>query len=134
MTTAKVDQDMRDLLIRLDQKVGDGFKNINEKLDNMERRADAHETRIRQLENDSQTRLGYVSRFEAVETKVQLHEGRFQQLEGAGKGFGFGWKALTAGVGFAGILIGLVGSLGLKLMSIPDKPVTNAPQIVVTDK
>lgn len=51
MTTAKQDQEMRDLLIRLDQRVGDGFQNINTKLDDMNRRADGHETRIRTLED-----------------------------------------------------------------------------------
>lgn len=43
--------DMRDLLIRLDQRVDDGFRNINTKLDEMNRRADGHEVRIRSLED-----------------------------------------------------------------------------------
>lgn len=51
MTTPKQDQEMRDLLIRLDQRVDDGFRNINSKLDDMNRRADGHETRIRSLED-----------------------------------------------------------------------------------
>lgn len=101
---------MRDILIRLDQRVDDGFKNIDKKLDNMERRADAHENRIRSLE-DWRT-----------------------EFKGGAKGLGFGWKALTAGVGLFGILFGMLASFGVKLMAVPDKPVTNGPQVVVTDK
>jgi hypothetical protein len=104
------DQEMRDLLIRLDQKVGDGFQNIDKKLDNMERRADNHENRIRSLENDNQSRLGYVSRFEAVEGQVKQHEGRFQQLEGARTGMTLSWKIAVAAGAIAMFLVGVLGA------------------------
>ncbi|WP_334185072.1 hypothetical protein [Novosphingobium sp.] len=44
---------MRDLLIRLDQKVGDGFAQIHAKLDAMERRADGHDKRLTALEQET---------------------------------------------------------------------------------
>lgn len=42
--------DMRDLLIRLDQQVRDGFSAVNAKLDRIESRADGHEQRIQKIE------------------------------------------------------------------------------------
>ena len=42
--------DMRDLLIRLDQQVRDGFLAVNAKLDRMEHRADGQEQRIQKIE------------------------------------------------------------------------------------
>lgn len=120
MTTTKADQEMRDLLIRLDQRVGDGFQHINAKLDDMNRRADGHETRIRALETDNQTRLSYVQRFENVEGQVQQHEGRFQQLEGASKGAA--WVA-SAGKFAGGALLGVIGALGLQMSVAKKAPV-----------
>lgn len=73
---------MRDLLIRLDQRVGDGFQNINAKLDDMNRRADGHETRIRSLE-DWRT-----------------------EFKGGTKGLSLGWKIICA-VGGALTVLGL---------------------------
>lgn len=43
--------EIRDLVIRLDQKVSDGFHQINSKLDAMERRADGHDQRLGTLEH-----------------------------------------------------------------------------------
>jgi hypothetical protein len=45
------EKEMRDLLVRLDESVKIGFEHINKKLDEMTRRADGHETRIRSLED-----------------------------------------------------------------------------------
>lgn len=94
MTTTKADQDMRDLLIRLDQRVDDGFRNINAKLDDMNRRADGHELRIRSLE-----------------------DWRTEVLGGA-KGITLSWKVGSALFGaFAGIL----GYMGFQLAVVPKK-------------
>ena len=43
-------REMRDLLIRIDEKVKNGFDNINSKLDAMDRRADGLDTRLRAVE------------------------------------------------------------------------------------
>jgi len=40
---------MRDLLIRLDEKVANGFASIMSRLDHMDRRADGHEKEISDL-------------------------------------------------------------------------------------
>jgi hypothetical protein len=101
-TTPAIPQDMRDLLIRLDQRVGDGFQNINARFDEANRRSDAHETRIGKLEEASITRQAYVGRFEAVEKTVSGHENRFQQLEGASKSAGIIGK-LASGLMGAGV-------------------------------
>lgn len=85
---------MRDILIRLDQRVDDGFRNINSKLDDMNRRADGHELRIRSLE-DWRT-----------------------EVRGGAKGITLGWKFGSALFGaFAGIL----GYMGLQVAVTPKK-------------
>lgn len=104
-----IPQDMRDLLIRLDQRVGDGFQNINARFDEANRRSDAHEGRIGKLEEASITRQAYVGRFEAVEKTVNGHENRFQQFEGATKGGGIVHKFWTASLGAGLMLIGVMG-------------------------
>lgn len=86
---------MRDLLIRLDQRVDDGFKNINDKLDAMNRRADGHEQRIRNLE-----------------------EWR-SEVQGGAKGIGLGWKAGSA---IIGAIAGVLALLGIQSAE-PSKPV-----------
>lgn len=120
MVSATVNQEMRDLLIRLDEKVSNGFENINAKLDDGDRRADGHEERIRKLEDVTSHRTGYVSRFEVVEAKVASHEGRFAQLDGAGKGVGVLGKLGTALLG-AGI--GILGMMGLQIGMVPKEQV-----------
>lgn len=119
-TTPAIPQDMRDLLIRLDQRVGDGFQNINARFDEANRRSDAHEGRISKLEETSITRQGYVGRFEAVESTVRGHEGRFQQLEGATKGAGITSKVMVALAGFA---IGLLGHIGYQVGLVPKEQI-----------
>jgi hypothetical protein len=128
MSGTAANQEMRDLLIRLDEKVSNGFENINSKLDEMNRRADGHEDRIRKLEETSTHRSTYVGRFEAVEAKVSNHEGRFAQLDGAGKGVGLLGKVGTALLGAA---IGVIGMLGLQIgveSKHPVKPATEQAQ------
>lgn len=92
----QIDQEMRDLLIRLDQRVDDGFKNINAKLDEMTRRADGHENRIRNLETWQST------------------------IVGKALGIGMGWKIGSAMIGAA---TGIVALLGFQLVASPkEKP------------
>ncbi|KQM20192.1 hypothetical protein ASE73_07675 [Sphingomonas sp. Leaf24] len=90
-----IPQDMRDLLIRLDQRVDDGFKSMNDKLDAQSRRADSLESRVRDLE---------VWRSE---------------MQGSAKGLSTGYKVLTAA---AGALFGVLGMLGVQNV-LPHKPV-----------
>jgi hypothetical protein len=94
-----IPQDMRDLLIRLDQRVDDGFKSMNEKLDAMNRRADSLEHRVRDLE---------VWRSE---------------VQGGAKGIGLGYKVLTAATG---ALIGALALLGIQLAATHNKPIAKS--------
>lgn len=93
-----IPQDMRDLLIRLDQRVDDGFKSMNEKLDAMNRRADSLENRVRDLE---------VWRSE---------------IQGGAKGISFGWKVGSA---LAGALGGIAVLLGIQT-ALPTKPLAKS--------
>jgi hypothetical protein len=45
-----IDQEMRDLLIRLDQKVSDGFQSITQQIASIDSRVLRHDTRIDELE------------------------------------------------------------------------------------
>ncbi|MBT0668409.1 hypothetical protein HT136_08505 [Novosphingobium profundi] len=123
------DTEMRDILIALRQQVQDGFANINTKLDNMERKHEGHELRLRSLENEAQTRLTYIDRFQKVETTVQEHEGRFKELQGAGRG-----ATLVTNIGrvVIGIVIGAVGIFGFQLSLAPKKPPVATAQTTIT--
>lgn len=107
MTTPKADQEMRDLLIRLDQRVGDGFHNINAKLDEMNRRADGHETRIQSLEHWR------------------------TEVKGGAKGLTLGGKLLS---GFIGAAITIVTFLGLSVVVTREPPKQATHQIAEQEK
>ncbi len=98
-TPASIPQDMRDLLIRLDQRVDDGFKNMNDKLDAMNRRADSIDGRVRDLE---------VWRSE---------------VQGGAKGIGMGYKVLTAATG---ALFGVLALLGIQTATSHNKPISKS--------
>lgn len=70
-------QDMRDLLIRIDVKVG----HIDEKLNAMDRRAEGQEGRIKALEMEMADRATLKTRFFAAETDIASHEKRLAQIE-----------------------------------------------------
>lgn len=108
-TNTPIPQDMRDLLIRLDQRVGDGFQNINDKLDAINRRTDDIDGRVRKLEESNTSRQALVGRFEDMEKTVSSHEGRFQQLEGAGKGAGLIGKVWTGLLGAGVAALAMMG-------------------------
>lgn len=108
-TNPSIPQDMRDLLIRLDQRVSDGFQNVNDKLDAINRRTDDIDGRVRKLEESNTSRQALVGRFETMEKTVTNHEGRFQQLEGAGKGAGVISKTGTAMLGAGAAALALMG-------------------------
>lgn len=92
------EKEMRDLLVRLDETVKIGFQHMYAKLDEMTRRADGHETRIRSLEN--------------WQTEVR----------GGAKGF-FAFGKLGSAV--LGALGGLLLAMGLQFAVVDkDKPVT----------
>jgi hypothetical protein len=97
---AQVDQEMRDLLIRLDQRVGDGFAHLTAKLDAMELKHEGHEQRLRSLEH--------------WRTEVR----------GGAKGIGFGWKVVSV---LSSIVIGVLATLGVQFMSIEEKPAQKTP-------
>lgn len=99
MTVTK-DQEMRDLLVRLDESVKLGFQHINAKLDEMNRRADGHETRIRSLED--------------WRTEVK---GGTKGILSMGK---IGWSVI-------GAVIGIVGALGFQF-AIVAKDAPSTPQ------
>lgn len=108
-TNPSIPQDMRDLLIRLDQRVSDGFQNVNDKLDAINRRTDDIDGRVRKLEESNTSRQALVGRFETMEKTVSSHEGRFQQLEGAGKGAGIIGKVGTAAMGAGVAALAMMG-------------------------
>lgn len=91
-----IPQDMRDLLIRLDQRVDDGFKNMNDKLDAINRRADGIDGRVRTLEDWR------------------------SEVQGGAKGIGLGWKVSTA---LIGAVLGILGYLGVHTAMMPAKQV-----------
>lgn len=55
---ASIPQDMRDLLVRLDQRVTDGFAAINARLDSYDRRAENIDARVSALEAGEIKRAG----------------------------------------------------------------------------
>lgn len=97
------DNEMRDLLVRLDESVKVGFKHINDKLDEITRRADGHETRIRSLE-DWRT-----------------------EIKGGWSGMGLLGKI---GKPLLMVVLGAIGALGLQVAlvpkDLPHKPSTEA--------
>lgn len=90
---------MRDLLVRLDQRVDDGFKNMNAKLDALTNRADGHEQRIRDL------------------------EGWRKEVQGGAKGLGLGYKVATAAFG---ALMGALALLGIQTATSHPKPISKS--------
>ncbi|WP_293965979.1 hypothetical protein [Sphingomonas sp.] len=58
MADPAIPQDMRDLLIRLDQRVTDGFATINQRLDAFDRRAENLDARVTKLETAEVKRAG----------------------------------------------------------------------------
>jgi len=58
MVDTVIPQDMRDLLIRLDQRVTDGFAAINARLDGYDRRAENIDVRVSALEAGEIKRAG----------------------------------------------------------------------------
>jgi len=95
-----VDQETRDLIVALKQQVQDGFTNLYAKLDEMTRKHEGHETRIRSLE-----------------------EWR-SEIKGGARGIGF---AANAGKILLGAVIGIAAMLGLQVVQkAPGEPETPA--------
>ena len=67
---ADVPQDWRDLLIRLDQRVSDGFDTMNKRFDAYDRRADALERRVGDLETMLADRPLYIAQHVGLISKV----------------------------------------------------------------
>ncbi|RDE06802.1 hypothetical protein [Sphingomonas aracearum] len=65
-----VPQDWRDLLIRLDQRVSDGFDTMNKRFDAYDRRADALERRVGEIESTLADRPLYIGQHNALITRV----------------------------------------------------------------
>ncbi len=121
--TGSVSPDMRDLLIRLDQRVSDGFQNITAKLDRIETRADGHEQRIQSLEQMRAQRDvdkdSYTTWRREVDVAIDNHQ---TALDTANGGFQMGklvWPAVAA-------LVGFVGSQVVDLKVVQDNPKASA--------
>ncbi len=102
-TNPETDTEMRDLLIRLDQRVDDGFRNLLDRHDATDRRQDGHETRIRALE----------------EWRIAI--------KGGVQGAGISWKIGSA---LVGALIGALSVIGFQLAVVPKANPTPAHQTV----
>ncbi len=102
-TPTAIPQDMRDLLIRLDQRVTDGFATINQRLDAFDRRAENLDARVQALE--------------AAEVK------RAGELAGAQRLGSYLKIAVTA-------LVAVVGYLGYQIELAPGPEATVAKNIL----
>lgn len=74
-------QDMRDLLIRLDEKVANGFASLNAKFDALERRQDGHESRIHNIEIELADRERLKQQFFDTVDKVDEHADHLLRIE-----------------------------------------------------
>lgn len=105
-------QDMRDLLVRLDQRVADGFTDMRAKLDLMDKRADSLEQRVVTLERDTANRPFLITQHNQMLNDVStLKDWRLKtdaQIDGATKMAGW---IKGAGVG----LIAILGYFGYQL-------------------
>ncbi|WP_203311569.1 hypothetical protein [Sphingomonas beigongshangi] len=111
-------QDMRDLLVRLDQRVADGFTDMRAKLDLMDKRADSLEQRVVTLERDTANRPFLITQHNQMLNDVStLKDWRLKtdaQIDGATKMAGW---IKGAGVG----LIAILGYFGYQLeFNTPD--------------
>lgn len=105
MVDTGIPQDMRDLLIRLDQRVTDGFAAINARLDSYDRRAETLDNRVSALETAEVKRAG--------------------ELAGAQKLGGYLKIAVSA-------LIAVVGYLGYQVELAPRHDTTVAKTVIST--
>ena len=101
------EKEMRDLLIRLDQRVDDGFRNLFAKIDEMNRRQDGHETRIRSLE-DWRT-----------------------EVNGGVRGISVSWKIGSA---LIGAVLGIIGVIGFQLAVVPSDTPAPAPSTAINGR
>lgn len=105
MSEPMIPQDMRDLLIRLDQRVNDGFAAMNRRLDSYDRRADKIDDRVSALEDAEIKRAG--------------------ELAGAQKLGGYLKVAVS-------VLIAVVGYLGYQVELAPRHDTTVAKTVIST--
>jgi tetrahydromethanopterin S-methyltransferase subunit G len=92
--------EMRDLLIRLDQRVTDGFQQLNSKLDTIERRADGHENRILALEALSAKLPPVVATADKLNDRVDELERNADQVRGGFAVSKWVWIVLASLVSF----------------------------------
>lgn len=100
-----IPRDMRDLLIRLDQRVTDGFASVNQRLDSFDRRAETLDTRVTALETAEVKRAG--------------------ELQGAQKLGGYLKVAVS-------VLIAVVGYLGYQVELAPRHDTITAKTVIQT--
>lgn len=105
MVESSIPQDMRDLLVRLDQRVTDGFATINQRLDSYDRRADKIDDRVSALEDAEIKRAG--------------------ELAGAQKLGGYLKVAVS-------VLIAVVGYLGYQVELAPRHDTITAKTVIQT--
>ena len=99
-----VPQDWRDLLIRLDQRVSDGFETMNKRFDAYDRRADALERRVGDLETMLADRPLYIGQHMGLVMKVAELERSRDKLDTMANTMKF-----VLGGGFATIIATIIG-------------------------
>lgn len=103
---------MRDLLIRLDQRVSDGFLTLNQKLEAMDRRADGIDSRVKTIEQQIADRPIYLGQHKQLMGRVANLEGWRTEQVGALKAGKAMWAAIVA-------LAGIVGFVGYQIEVAP---------------
>ena len=118
--TEPLPQDMRDLLIRLDQRVADGFDGVRQKLDAMDKRADNIENRVASVEREIADRPHLIAQHQNLLVRVDdLEDSRTKQaaaLDGATKVGKFLWTSM-------GAVALVLGYIGYKVEVAPDPAV-----------
>lgn len=109
MNTPELPSNLWEMLIRLDQKVGDGFLQLNEKLDRMEQRVDAHDARVRAIETELADRAELKNRFFRLEDKTRDIEDEVIDVK---RTFRFGRNLLVASWAVFVVLVGAVVKMG----------------------
>ena len=109
---AAVPPSERDILIRLDEKVANGFANLAAKFDALERRQDGHEGRIKAVEIELGDRQGLKLRFYKLEDTVDGHADDLIRIDTTAKNIktavNVGWLVFgTAILGAIGKMLGL---------------------------
>ncbi|THD35722.1 MAG: hypothetical protein E7773_10265 [Sphingomonas sp.] len=114
--------DMRDLLIRLDQRVADGFDNMNKGFAEQKRETDALKVRVTDIERDLGDRPMLKAQHFNLVTRVDDLEDAHAEVSGAIKATRL-WGAVIVGV------IAVLGYLGLTVELRSAQPVATSKTV-----